>query len=88
MLEVLVSGGAAETGALGFRLVTAGEADEEGLALALDSVRDGDEVFEHDGRHILLIDGRAASLVEGLVLDVVENAFGRKQLGLRETAKA
>jgi hypothetical protein len=47
--------------------------------------RDCDEVFDHDGRHILLVDGSAARLVDGLVLDVVDAEQG--QLGLREGSR-
>lgn len=67
---------------VGFRLVAADDADERvGLGLTLDSVRPGDDVFDHDGRHILLVDGLAAPLVDDLTLDVVDTARGRR-LGL------
>ena len=69
---------------VGFRLVVADDADERvRLGLTLDSMRPGDDVFDHEGRHILLVDEAAAPLVEDLTLDVVDTAGGRRRLGLR-----
>ena len=41
-------------------------------------MRDGDEVFDHRGAHILLSDGVA--LVDDLVRDVVETDTGKRLL--------
>lgn len=72
---------------IGFRLLAevaddSSDADLD-LALTLDSVRADDEVFDHNGAHVLLVDRSAADVVGDLVLDVVDPTDGRR-LGLRE----
>ena len=75
-------------GALAFRLVIATDPTAgSGLGLTLDERRDGDEVYDYDGMHVLLIDDVAMEIVDDLVLDVIEPDVGRR-LRLRLGATA
>jgi Fe-S cluster assembly iron-binding protein IscA len=47
-----------------------------GLTLQLDTPREGDELFEHDGRTILLIDPNVSELVEDKTLALHETEEG------------
>lgn len=53
-------------------------AQEQGLALAPDVARDGDETFDHDGKTVLVIQPELATHLEGMTLDV--NAEGALQI--------
>jgi hypothetical protein len=78
---------AEDADAIGFRLLaaTADESRDEELDLALtvDSVRDDDEVFDHNGAHVLLVGPASADAVGDGVLDVVDTDDGRR-LGIRK----
>lgn len=51
------------------------------LALALDTVKEGDQVVEHAGVKVLVVGAELADAVEGLVLDCTDTPEGR-QLGI------
>jgi len=72
--------------AIGFRLLAAtadDSRDEElDLVLTVDSARADDEVFDHNGVHVLLVDPASADAVGDGVLDVVDTDDGRR-LGIR-----
>ncbi len=55
------------------RLVPAGPGM---LTLVLDTVREGDQVIEHEGVNILLVGGELTDAVDGLVLDADYTAEG------------
>jgi hypothetical protein len=69
---------------LGFRVVPAqttpnkpnGEPDS--LGLTLDKPRDGDEVYPHEERNVLLLDRTVAEQLDGLTLDVADSPEGKR----------
>lgn len=48
----------------------------EGLQLALDQPREGDETIEHDGRTVLLVDQSTAEMLTGRTLDTEQTEQG------------
>ena len=58
-----------------FRLVPTGPGQ---LALAIDVVREGDQVTEHEGVKILLVGLELTEAVDGLVLDYEETPEGNR----------
>jgi Fe-S cluster assembly iron-binding protein IscA len=57
-----------------FRLHRSGD----GLGLAIDQERDGDQVVEHDKRKVLVIEQAIANELDGAQLDAVETPEGRR----------
>jgi Fe-S cluster assembly iron-binding protein IscA len=51
---------------------------EEGLALALDKERDGDQLVEHDQRKILAVEPELARELDGATIDAVETPEGMR----------
>ena len=49
----------------------------EGLSLAMDAKRDGDETFEHDGRTVLLVAQDVSELLTDKTLDMKETEQGQ-----------
>lgn len=83
LLQALEKQPEASRAGIAIRLVAGSNEDtRSGLSPALDSVRSGDEIVEHDGRTILVVDASASELLGPLTLDVVETPEGR-QLELR-----
>lgn len=48
----------------------------EGLGLALDQERDGDQVVEHDERKILVVEQDISQALDGATLDAVDTPEG------------
>ena len=59
----------------------------EGLSLAMDAKRDGDEIFAHEGRTVLLVAEDVASLLADKTLDLTDTEQG-KALTLEDAAAA
>ena len=58
-----------------FRLVPAGPQE---LGLAVDTLREGDQVVEHEGVKVLLVGDDLADAVDGLVIDCIDTPEGRR----------
>jgi Fe-S cluster assembly iron-binding protein IscA len=56
------------------RLASSGE----GLGLALDEERDGDQVVVHEERKVLVIEAEVAQALTGAVVDAVDTPEGRR----------
>ena len=69
--------------ALSFRLMPSTGGESPGLGLTLDAPKKSDEVFEHDGRSVLVLDASVSAMLDGLTLDVVDTPEGAR-LGLLE----
>lgn len=50
----------------------------DGLGLAIDEERDGDQVVEHDSKKVLVIEETIASELDGAQLDAVETPEGQR----------
>jgi len=73
-LKAMAQGQVTEA-AEGLRLVPAGSGQ---LALTIDTVKEGDQVVEHEGVKILLVGPELADAVDGLVVDVKDTSEGRR----------
>ncbi len=51
---------------------------EEGYQLTLDDTKDGDQVFEQEGRNYLFVDAQVGEALSDAKLDVQESAQGKR----------
>jgi Fe-S cluster assembly iron-binding protein IscA len=49
---------------------------DQGLQMTIDTQRDGDQSFDHEGKTVLLIDEQVASLLEDKSIDTQETEQG------------
>jgi|FLYL01.1.fsa_nt_gi Fe-S cluster assembly iron-binding protein IscA len=50
----------------------------DGLGLALDEERDGDQVISHDDKKILVVDNEISQALDGATIDAVETPEGAR----------
>lgn len=75
MLKPVLAHRAEEDRDLSFLMIVE-VANPRGMALMLDSSRQGDEVVRHDGCAVLLYGPDSAGTLDGLILDVLETSDG------------